>query len=214
MLDKKLDRRIVRTRNLLKEALLNLIQEKGYEAITIENITDRANLGRATFYLHYHDKAELLLESIDSIAEDLINQATQSGYIPGLLPDPANPVTPKKQAQSFLMVFKHASQKAELWRIILRGEGMTMASVRIREILGKIAGNYFEDQMKAFTNTDQHLIPSEVVANYFAVSLMGFLTWWLESDMKYPAEQMAEMFRAMFFQGVQRAAGLPLLSDD
>lgn len=214
MQDKKMDRRIARTRTLLKDSLLNLIQEKGYEAITIENITDRANLGRATFYLHYHDKAELLLESIDSIAEDLINQATQSGYIPGLTPDPANPVTPQKQSQSFLMVFKHASQKAELWRIILRGEGMTMASVRIREILGKIAGNYFEDQMREFSNSDQRLIPSEVAANYFAVSLMGFLTWWLESDMKYPAEQMAEMFRTMFFNGIQRAAGLPVEADE
>ena len=67
-----LDRRGRRTRRQLKEALFALILEKGYDAVTIEDITGRADLGRTTFYLHYRDKEELLLEAIDSIANDLI----------------------------------------------------------------------------------------------------------------------------------------------
>ena len=79
-MEKRQDRRITRTRNQLREALFELILEKGYDTVTIEEITDRANLGRTTFYLHYKDKEQLLLESINSIANDLLQQITQ--FIP------------------------------------------------------------------------------------------------------------------------------------
>jgi AcrR family transcriptional regulator len=55
------DRRRVRTRQMLRNALLELIDEKGYESVTVQEITDRADLGRATFYLHFKDKDELLV---------------------------------------------------------------------------------------------------------------------------------------------------------
>ena len=69
---KELDRRTRRTRRSLREALFALILEKGYDAVTIEHITERADLGRTTFYLHYRDKEDLLLEAIDTIAAELI----------------------------------------------------------------------------------------------------------------------------------------------
>src|SRR5512133_4407009 len=72
--EKALDRRARRTRKQLKEALFALVLEKGYDGVTIEDITERADLGRTTFYLHYRDKEELLLESIDSISEELMEQ--------------------------------------------------------------------------------------------------------------------------------------------
>jgi AcrR family transcriptional regulator len=214
MLDKKLDRRIVRTRNLLRDSLLSLIIEKGYEATTVENITDHANLGRATFYLHYRDKTELLLESIDSIAGELITEATKAGFIPGERPVTREPLRVKQQSQAITMVFRYAAKNAELWRIILRGEGMTVASVRIRDILGRIAGNYFDERWRIIAPGEEHIIPTDVLANYFAAALMGFLTWWLETDMKYSAEEMSDMFRKLFFRGAQRAAGLPPVVDE
>jgi len=59
---RKEDRRVTRTRSALRQAFRDLVEEKGYEAVTIEDITEQANLGRTTFYLHYHDKEDLLLE--------------------------------------------------------------------------------------------------------------------------------------------------------
>lgn len=53
MSDKQLDRRVRRTRRALQDSLTSLILEKGYDAVTVEDITDRADLGRTTFYLHY-----------------------------------------------------------------------------------------------------------------------------------------------------------------
>src|SRR5690348_13436851 len=69
---RKEDRRKERTRQLLRDALLELISEKGYEAITLQDITDRANVARPTFYLHFKDKQDLLFSSIREIYDDLV----------------------------------------------------------------------------------------------------------------------------------------------
>ena len=73
---KKTDRRVLRTRRALREALLSLILEQGYESVTIEEITDRADVGRTTFYLHYRDKEELLLECINGAVDDLVEEVS------------------------------------------------------------------------------------------------------------------------------------------
>jgi hypothetical protein len=56
----------------------------------------------------------------------------------------------------------------------------------------------------------QPSVPIEVFSNYFAGSLLGLVTWWLESDMPYPPEQMTEMFQKLFFQGARQVLGLPI----
>ncbi len=74
----KTDRRVSRTRRQLRNALMALILERGYNAVTIEDITERADLGRTTFYLHFRDKEELLVESLEEIAADLKSQVEQT----------------------------------------------------------------------------------------------------------------------------------------
>lgn len=61
------DRRRARTRKMLSDALMGLILERGYDAITIQDITDKANLSRATFYLHFGDKQDLYLCSLERV---------------------------------------------------------------------------------------------------------------------------------------------------
>ena len=68
---KKTDRRVERTRQLLRDALVSLILEKGYQKITVQDIIDKANVGRSTFYSHYQDKEDLLFSGFDELAYDL-----------------------------------------------------------------------------------------------------------------------------------------------
>ncbi len=63
------DRRVQRTQALLQDALLALIEEKGYAAITVQDILDRANLGRSTFYMHYRDKDDLLVSGFEQLKD-------------------------------------------------------------------------------------------------------------------------------------------------
>lgn len=191
-----LDRRARRTRRQLKEALFALILEKGYDTVTIEEITGRADLGRTTFYLHYRDKEELLLEAIDSTAKDLIER----------LPPPAWNVASPPAEDAILVTFQHAAENAQLYRIILRGEGATRAHARFHAIIRQKASELIDERIAA--GMLHPVLPVDVFASYFAGSMLATITWWLESNIPYPPEQMAEMFRRMVFQGGRWALGM------
>ena len=200
---RRADRRTNRTRRQLKEALFSLILEKGYDAVTIEDITEKADLGRTTFYLHYHDKEELLLESIESVSEELLDQIAP---IPpsswNTQPTTLNPRDPIR------VVFRHAAGNAPLYLIILRGEGATRAAQRVRAIISqKVIEVLHESVENGAAITPQ--VPEEVFANYLAGALMGMITWWLETTPPYTPDEMADMFRNLFFQGGRKMLSLP-----
>jgi AcrR family transcriptional regulator len=197
--DKPQDRRSRRTRRQLKEALFALILEKGYDAVTIEDITDRADLGRTTFYLHYHDKEELLLESIDSIAAELLARMP--------LPD-ARATRADDDAfvqQAISITFQHANENAQLYRVILRGEGASLVSGRLHRIISQIAQEFVQRRIELGLLPPSQQVPVDVFANSFAGSPLALITWWLESGSAYPPGEMAVMFRKLFFQGGRSA---------
>ena len=199
---KPIDRRARRTRRLLKEALFALILEKGYDTVTIEDITDRADLGRTTFYLHYRDKEELLIESIDSMAEELLARLPT----PAWYKENAEPGSSGLVREAILISFQHAAENAQLYRIIQRGAGASKASSRLHGIIRQKAAELVQGMVLA--GLAQPRVPMDVFSNYFAGSLLATITWWLEADMPYPPEQMVEMFRQMFFQGGRYALGV------
>lgn len=196
------DRRSRRTRRCLKDALFSLVLEKGYDSVTIEDITSRADLGRTTFYLHYHDKDELLLESIDSIAADLIERLPQ--------PEWFTPESGRERGatlqESVLVVFQHAAENAQLYRVILRGQGAVQASGRVHAIINLKATEMIRQLIDM--GGVQLSVPVEIFTNYLAGSLLALLTWWLEVDMPYTPQQMAEMYQTMFFNGSKTTLGI------
>lgn len=204
---KKPDRRTSRTRRCLKEALLALILEKGYDAVKIEEITERADLGRATFYLHYRDKEELLLESIDSLVDELLANV-QSIPMDEWRLQPKWVLSGEAVETPVQLVFRHAAENADLYRIILRGEGASKASQRLREIIYNavtgLLGLYIEKEDPQI----RPAVPLEVFANYFAVALLGAITWWLEAETPYSPAEMARMFQQLFFLGGYQVLGI------
>ncbi len=196
----KPDRRVQRTRRQLREALLALIVEKGYDAVTIEEITGRADLGRTTFYLHYRDKEELLLESIAALSEDLREQIERTPMVEWDFTNDQQP--------PILLVFRHAAENANLYRIILHGEGATRAEQGMRSLIARIVLETLIVRVPKEGLRIAPSVPEEVFANYFAGALMAFITWWLEQCMPYTPEEMSGMFRRMFFSGGFDALGL------
>ena len=192
------DRRISRTRRQLREALMALILEKGYDAVTVEDITARADVGRTTFYLHYRDKEHLFLESITQIADELAAQMV------ALFPQALSEDQMGDHAmRPILLVFRHAAENADLYRAMMRGEGGLIATNRLRELTAGYALQF----MELFLRGARTALPLEVVASYFAASLLGTLTWWLEAGMPYPPDEMAVMFRRLAMRGVWEALG-------
>jgi AcrR family transcriptional regulator len=200
MNNKRPDRRIERTRRNLKEALLVLVLEKGYETVTVQEITHKADISRTTFYLHYRDKEQLLLECVDGMVNDLIQQITQiplTAWGREKLGNSSSQPSPSPVQ----MIFKHAAEHASLYRITLRVEGAYQALERLEEIISSTAATTLKEITDQGGVQLPPQVPLEVFSHYFAAALLGMITWWLENDMPYPPEQMATSFQKMFFYG-------------
>ncbi|QBD77008.1 TetR/AcrR family transcriptional regulator [Ktedonosporobacter rubrisoli] len=108
----RIDRRIQRTRQLLSDALLALIVERGYEIITVQDITVKANIGRTTFYMHYRDKEELLAASVQRLVKEL-RQEIEAGT---------------EELCTYrtliILVFQHIAQHYRLYRVLLGRGGI------------------------------------------------------------------------------------------
>lgn len=194
------DRRKNRTRRQLREALFGLMLEQPYESITIEDITRRADLGRTTFYLHFKDKEDLLLESIEAVAFELKEKIFEAmkDQPPMLTMDGSTAFAPGWRPIS--MVLEHASQNTSLYLPILRGEGTPRAPGFLRQIIHESAYDFFVNRI-GINPSEEHPIPIDVLTNFFSTSLLGMLTWWLENGMPYSPEEMADIYRRLFFFG-------------
>jgi AcrR family transcriptional regulator len=196
------DRRLNRTRRLLRESLMSHILEKGYDAVTIEDITSRADLGRTTFYLHYRDKEHLFMESIEQIADELAEQIyrTPLNVLTGESGGPGQNTT-----LPIFLVFRHAAKNADLYRAILRSEGSIKATIRLRELAAGYALDFMQMIIDSASPRLKPALPLDVMGNYFASSLLGMLIWWLEAGMPYPPDEMGELFRRLVMEGMRSA---------
>jgi AcrR family transcriptional regulator len=186
---RKTDPRYIRTEKMLRDALIATILEKGYDATLIQDITDRAGLRRATFYLHYRDKEELLLEMMRETVDELMAQ-TQISSDTILLPD--------AQRTSDYETFTYVQERADLYRAVLRGQRATQIINGIRDYMAECIR---ESCMKQQPQVDLPL-PIEVVANYMAAVKLNMIIWWLENGMPYPAPKMAEMCSQLLLGGM------------
>jgi AcrR family transcriptional regulator len=194
--ERKIDRRIQRTRQALRKALVELVEEKGYDAISVEEITKRANLGRATFYLHYKDKEDILLEEFNDRVSDQVRLISE---IPAVLWGPHNfdqKINEEKKALSpMLMIFKHAAENADFYRAMLRGETSKRIADRINEI---IVQSFYEITELKFPDIQNRLavgVSFELIAVFFSGAFLSVMAWWLDQDPISPPEEMARTFQ-------------------
>ena len=184
-----------RTRNLLGTALLELVKEKKFDQITIQDITDLADLNRATFYLHYNSKEELLADSLEEHFDELVQRiATTTNN---------KPIWENPEADE--MVFAHVAENAELYRVLLGENGLGYVINRIIDYIAQFS----EQQLRAGLGNVTFQAPIEIMSRHVAGSLYALITWWLMNDMPYTPREMAEMTTRLCVTGTVPAASLP-----
>jgi AcrR family transcriptional regulator len=186
------DRRIQRTQQTLRTALLDLLAEKGYAAVTVQDIAERANIGRATFYLHYPDKEHLLLAWMEQIFAEL---RAYVGELAGA--DASTVVTTLSQ-----LAFEHIANHHELYRTLLSERGSAVIAVRMRDLLA----GFVEEQVRCQTG-DSPAPPFAygLLAQHTAGALLAAVTWWLNNEMAYTPAQMAEIYQQLILPGIIQA---------
>jgi AcrR family transcriptional regulator len=205
----KTDRRVLRTRRLLRESLLALILKKGFDNVTIEEITEGADVGRTTFYLHYRDKEDLLFECINGAVDGLVTEVSGIPLSAWNFSIENSSETPT-QNDPILKIYQHVSEKSDLYRIILRGAGTGQTQNRVRDIIASAVSDFLEERVRGQAMSFDPVIPLEVFANYFAGSLLGLISWWLEAETPYSPESMTVMYQRLFFPGARDTLGVSL----
>lgn len=180
---RRMDRRVQRTRKLLRESLMDLIMEEGYDGISIQDITDKANLGRATFYLHFKDKDELLLEVMDQFMSEFLDNVPQLSQNQWRLEDP----------KAIVKLFDFAAEHYDLYRILIIGSGGITASRQLHQTITKNIKTCIQKEIEDMGA--KPVIPADFIANHYAGSLLATIYWWLDQDLPYSVDEMAEMFQ-------------------
>jgi AcrR family transcriptional regulator len=193
-----IDRRVARTRAMLQDALVSLILKKGYEAVTIKDICDAANVGRSTFYAHYASKDDLKRSGLAHLRRLLVDQHRGALANAGHIRD--------RSLGFSLTMFEHARDHMHLYRALAGGRGAAVALGTIRQILSDLV----RDELAATGDKNSsHVIPRELVVQYVVGAYMAVLTWWLDGGATLPPQRIDAMFRRLATEGIMPSNSCP-----
>jgi AcrR family transcriptional regulator len=175
------ERRRLQTRKLLIQTTLQLVLEKGYDAITIQDITDQADLGRGTFYIHFKDKEDVVWTMFQELIQELEAEAHLQ----------LDRTMPQVEFFGLLNIFRHAEKNKDLYRLMFGGKGSAALTARLQDFLAK---SFLEDIRNAPQPPEVNFnLPEEFEAQMLTGMISRLLFWWLETSKTYTAEQMAAM---------------------
>jgi len=193
------ERRRLQTRRLLIDTALQLILEKGYDAISIQDITDRADLGRGTFYIHFKDKEDVVWTAFQNLFQEVEQAAHQQ----------LDPRMPQVEYYGLLNIFRHAEQNRGLYRLMFGRQGSALLTARVQDVLAEA---FLHDIRRAPAPQVNFNVPEEIEAQLLTGVITRLLLWWLETSNPYSAAQMAALtYTALYRQQppaeVARASG-------
>jgi len=191
---KTVDRRVQRTRRLLQDALVATVIEKGYEAATVQDIIDRADVGRSTFYAHFIDKDDLLM----AILADL--------EMPGLDPSSWKPDDP---AFGWTLArFRHFGSVKRLFKAVASSQSGSVARRETTARLEKLAQAELS-RLKAARKLDAFRL--ETIVRFVVGTFIGFMDWWMREENEHlPAEQVDHAYRSLVLPGLANVLDLEL----
>lgn len=187
MKTQKHDRRSERTRRLLGEALNSLMLERRYTDLTVQDILDRANIGRSTFYAHFWDKDDLLASQLEQMLEALNCQIAEApGDAAALFPS--------------LGLFQHVQEYYPRHSALLHGQVITLFHSTMRARLCE----QVEERLRNMLPTPASDMTITVTAQAVVGAFLALLQWWLEQELPLSPEEMDAYFRQLVLPGVQK----------
>lgn len=191
---KQRDRRVERTQQLIRGALLSLIQEKGFEGLTVQQIIDRANVGRATFYAHFDSKDDLLVSGFDDLRASL--KARQRDAL-------SRGRSVEDRALAFSHeIFCHTNEYRQVFRAMVgKRSGAT-----VQRLLHKLVVDLArEDVKETVARTEKNAVPAEALVQFIAGALFGVLMWWLDGKMRLSVAEVNTLFRRLAIPALKAA---------
>jgi AcrR family transcriptional regulator len=182
------DRRVQRTRRLLHKALMCLILEKKYESITVQDILDRADVGRSTFYMHFQDKDQLLFNGFQYLQTFLETAQEATG------------TAPRNRYERIigfsLPMFEHAQEYRRVNRALLGSTAEAVVRRRIHSVLAGIVSR--ELKLELQRRKDASIpVSLELVTHFLVSAYTSVLTWWLNSKTPVSPKDIDAAYRRL-----------------
>ena len=186
MKEKTPDRRVQRTRRLLHKALMSRVLEKKYESITVQEILDRADVGRSTFYTHFQGKDELLVSGFENVKNLLQSaQATGSGSVGK---------TYERIIGFSLAMFEHANEYRAVNRALLGSNAEAIVRRQIHAALAGVISQEVRREMQEGKRAN-YPVSAELLTHFLVSTYISVLTWWLKSRNPVPPEDINAAYR-------------------
>lgn len=194
------DRRVQRTYRLLHEALMSLVREKGYEALTVQNILDRADVGRSTFYTHFSDKEDLLHRGLENL--DRRVRLAQAAAEP-----PAG--KPYEKIIGFsLAMFEHASQFRMMHRALLGSGAERVVRRRLHSVLTEVVIREIESQLQR-RKQSKSPVSAELLTQFLVSTFISTLNWWITSKNALTPKEINAAYRQLVLPCLASIFGEP-----
>jgi len=182
----KIDPRVKRTKQMFEHALLDLMDEKEYKKITVLEIAKRSTLNRATFYLHYFDKDDLLEQILDEALDDLKKSVKVKEMEYEYKSDNPHP--------TFVRLFEKMIERYQFYRIMLVRENNPYFTESVRKILKNFV---HEGTAYMIKDNIQYNVPKDISIAYITSAYLGVIVWWLKNEMPYTSKFMAVQLTRM-----------------
>jgi AcrR family transcriptional regulator len=180
-----MDPRIVRTRQLLKDAFIDLLQEMEIEKISVNRIAERATINRVTFYLHYRDIPDMMDKMADDMIEDIQRALDVSTTIEG--------DADKRDSLGLLNLLEHIAENAKFYKVVLGSRRTPVFTERLLKMLSTTVKRRIEH-----FGMDESLVDAgiqkDIAIWYGSAALIGTIVAWLRNDLPYTPAYLAKQF--------------------
>ncbi|WP_226036669.1 TetR/AcrR family transcriptional regulator [Aquibacillus saliphilus] len=192
-MSRKLDPRVERTRQSFMDALLELMEQKDFQKISILEIAQTARLNRSTFYLHFFDRDDLMQQMLDEALNELRESVKLTEAEFEYASDKPHPI--------FIRLFEKMMEDRKFYSVILANDKIPYFTNSVLEMIME-----FIAKAKHYLINDEveFVVPLEISSSYVASAYLGVINWWLKNEMPYTPHYMAIQLTRMSTVGPYR----------
>lgn len=187
-MDKKDDLRVIKTKKILYETLIELMKTKTFEEIKVSDICTKALINRSTFYAHYDDKYELLLEFINSLKEEFINELSKNKNILN---------TREYYLEMIRLFLDHIENKKDIYNAIMINNRNSI----MMDILSSVANNEVIKKMESSNISTK--VPANIIAKFYLGGVLNLGIEWLRDTNKYSKEEIIKYLEILLPENIE-----------
>lgn len=199
---KKTDLRVKRTQKMIFDAFVSLVEEKGYEKITVQEISDVAMINRATFYAHFKDKQDLYDAIFQTVIDNFLEELHPETLVQG------NRVNIKKIEAVFTKLYEQVRENRKLFLMIFHSSGTDAFHKKVVQTFTTT----YPHVLEVLKVTESQIeIPLDLIIEFVVSIFISTIRWWVMSDMSMEPQELAHLTIKLIRNGHLKVMGLEII---